>query len=84
MRIDLSLYDGSKEFVITWFHTKGGEQINYTVSMMAAVAHVPCIVIAYWLGVETNWHPDSIACIKRLIDFYGYDSIENKPPNAPI
>lgn len=84
MTIDLAIYDSNKDFVIGWFNTKGGKDIGRTVSIMASATHVPCIVIAYWLGEHTNWHPDSIISIKSLTDFYGYTDIQNKPPGAPI
>lgn len=84
MTIDLEIYSTNKAFVVGWFNTKGGKDIKRTVSQMASATFVPCIVIAYWLGEETNWHPDAIDSIKGLIDFYGYTTIENKPPGAPL
>lgn len=84
MHIDIGLYEASRHIVINWFHTKGGKDIKRTISMMSSSTHVPCIVVAYWLGAETNWHPDVISSIKGLVAFYGYTSITNKPPGAPI
>lgn len=84
MTIDLETYSANKKFVIDWFNTKGGKDIKRTIGMMATATFVPCIVIAYWLGEETNWHPDTISSIKSLVDFYGYTNIQNKPLGAPI
>lgn len=84
MRIDLAAFDANKNFVLNWFNTTGAKDPKRTISMMASALGVPCIVIAYWLGVETEWDPRVIESIKRLIDFYGYTDIENKPEGAPI
>lgn len=84
MRIDLDTYSVNKKFCIDWFNSKGGKDIKRSVGMLASMTHVPCIAIAYWLGEETNWHPDAISSIKSLVDFYGYTTIENKPQGAPI
>ena len=84
MTIDLATYDVNKTFCINWFNTKGGKDIKRSVGQLASMTFVPCIVIAYWLGEATEWHPDAISSIKSLIDFYGYTDIQNKPPNAPI
>lgn len=84
MTVDIELYTASKHKVILWFNTKGGKEIQRTISMMASAYHIPAIVIAYWLGEETNWHPDTIKAVQRLTDFYGYSDIKGKPPGAPI
>lgn len=83
MTIDIGGYDASKQTVLNYFHGKGGRDIQKTISMMAQAAHVPCIVIAHWLGVETNWHPDTTRAIKRLKDFYGYTTLLNRPEGSP-
>jgi len=82
--IDLATFDVNKAFCINWFNTKGGKDIKRSVGALASMTFVPCIVIAYWIGEETNWHPDALNSIRSLIDFYGYTNIENKPPGAPI
>jgi hypothetical protein len=82
--IDIDTYYENKTFVVNWFNTKGGKDINRSISMMASITFVPAIVVAYWIGEATSWHPDSIAAITRLKDFYGYTMIQNKPQNAPI
>lgn len=84
MHIDIAIYEANKRIVIDWFNTRGGKDIRRTIGMMASVTFVPCIVIAYWLGEETNWDPEAIQAIKGLIDFYGYTKIDNKPPGSPI
>lgn len=84
MRIDIDTYSANKKFVIDWFHSKGGKDIGRTISVMASATMVPCIVIAYWLGEETNWDKIAIERIQGLIDFYGYTQIDNKPKGSPI
>lgn len=84
MTIDIARYERNRNFVLGWFNTKGGKDINRTISMMAQATGVPCIVIAYWLGPETNWDQKVIDSIVRLKDFYGYSDIQGKPPGAPI
>lgn len=83
MTIDISAFDANKNFVLGWFATKGGKDIKRTISMMAQATNVPCIVIAYWLGELTDWHPDTVAAIVRLKGFYGYTTIKNAPIGAP-
>jgi len=82
--IDIGTYSANKTFAINWFNTKGGKDIKRSVGQLASMTFVPCIVIAYWLGEETNWHPDAVSSIKSLIDFYGYTEIKNKPAGSPI
>lgn len=83
MTIDIGGFDASKHIVLNYFHGKGGGDIQRTVSQMAQATHIPCIVIAHWLGVETNWHPDCMKTIKRLKDFYGYTEMLNRPAGSP-
>lgn len=84
MNIDISKFEKQKKFVIGWFNTKGGKNIERTISMMAVATFIPCIVIAYWIGEETNWDPQAVESIKRLTDFYGYKEIKGKPPGSPV
>lgn len=84
MTIDISMYVENKKHVINYFNNKGNRDIPNTISMMSSVLFVPCVAVAYWLGEETNWHPDSISAIQRLVKFYGYTKIEGKPVNSPI
>lgn len=84
MKVDIDTYSKSKDFVISWFHSKGMKDIDYTIGTMSPITFVPCIVIAYWLGEETKWDPLCIEAVKRLVDFYGYTEILNKPEGSPI
>jgi len=81
--IDISLYDASKSLILNLFESSNRD-IKRTISMMGSSTGVPCIVIAYWLGEYTQWHPDTLAAIKRLTDFYDYSEILNKPEGSPI
>jgi len=83
MIIDIGGFDASRLTVLNYFRGKGGGDIQRTISMMAQATGVPCIVISHWLGVETNWHPDTVKSIQRLKDFYGYTEILNRPPGSP-
>lgn len=84
MTVDIELYSLNKDFCIRWFKEKGHGDIKRCIGMLASMTFVPCIVVAYWLGEATDWHPDAVSSIKNLIDFYGYTNILNKPPGAPI
>lgn len=84
MHIDIAKYERSKSFVLDFYYGKGRKEVNYTVSMGAIIYMVPCIVIAYWLGEELGWPPEVVGKIDRLIKFYDYKEILNKPPGAPI
>jgi hypothetical protein len=83
MTIDIDLYKANKTFVISWFYGNG-QDVKRTISMMSLALFVPCIVVAYWVGEETNWHPDAVSSIENLTAFYGYTEIKNKPPGAPV
>ncbi len=85
MRIDIQTFDASKRTVLNWFDTKGGQDVKRTISMMAGVTFVPCIVIAYWLGEHTKWQDSQCEkSIKSLIGFYGYTEIQGKPEGSPV
>lgn len=84
MKVDIGIYNVNKNFCINWFNTKGGRDIKRSIGMLASTTFVPAIVVAYWIGEETNWHPDAVSSIKNIIHFYGYTEIEGKPPGAPI
>lgn len=84
MNVDISRYEASKPTVLNYFNGPGNKDVKRTVSIMAAATSVPCIVIAYWLGPETNWHPDVLRSIKSLTDFYGYTEIKGKPEGSPV
>ena len=83
MTIDLDAYDANKKFVLDWFNTRGNRDISNTISTMGFSTMTPCIVIAFWLGPETNWDPNLINTIKSLTRFYGYTDIRNKPEGCP-
>jgi hypothetical protein len=74
----------NKKQVQEWYLRDYKEDPGYAISLIAASVHIPCIVVAYWIGEVSNWHPDVIQSIKRLTESYGYTTILNKPPGAPI
>ena len=82
MHVDIALYDASKNTALNWF--RKNRDISRSISMIASFTMVPAIVVAYWIGEETNWHPDAVASIKRLQEFYDYSEILNKPPGSPV
>lgn len=84
MHVDIALYEKSKHHAIDWYVSKGGGDISRTIGMVSSFTMVPAIVVAYWLGEHTNWHPDAVRSIRRLQDFYDYSEILNKPPGAPL
>lgn len=80
----MRIYEGRKEFVLNWFRKQGRNDIRYTSANLSSGTMIPIIVIAYWIGEELNWTPESIKYIQGIKDFYGYTEIENKPVNAPV
>ena len=82
---DIAKYEASKQFIKNLYErNKDREDHQTMISVFAASSHVPCIVIAYWLGELSNWHPDVVSNIKTLIESYGYEEILNKPNGSPI
>jgi hypothetical protein len=85
MVIDLAKYDRQKSFALLYFRSRHGvKDIKRGISMCAHIYVVPAIAAAYWIGEETNWHPDAVSSIKRLTEFYDYKEILGKPPGAPL
>jgi len=83
MVIDIALYDATKAVVQGLFKPET-EDLGRHIAMTSNAFMVPCIVVAYWIGEITNWHPDTVSTIVRLRDFYGYTEILNKPKGAPV
>lgn len=85
MRVDVDSYKLNKPFVRQWYEK---HKVDYTpsksIAILAVSTMVPCIVIAYWIGEITNWPPEIICSIERLMLFYGYTEILNKPAGAPL
>lgn len=84
MTVDISKYEINKPFAIRYFEGAGGKSVNRSISMIASITGVPCIVVAYWLGDHAGWPQDAIDAVIRLKDFYNYSEILNKPENSPI
>lgn len=82
MIIDISLYGANKAMVQGLF--KQGSDVSTHISMMSSSFGIPAVVVAYWAGEITNWHPDALAAIKRLTAFYGYTEVRNKPEGSPV
>jgi len=84
MTIDISLYEASKKRIVSWYESHGNGDIKGSIGFLASSYSVPAIVVAYWLGELSNWHPDIVKSIVTIRDFYGYTSIINKPEGSPI
>lgn len=84
MTIDLNTYSINKDYIQSWFRTKGGGDVNYSISMLSSMTMVPCIVVAYWIGEVDGWSPKTLAAIARLTYFYGYTNVLSKPEGAPV
>lgn len=82
--IDLALYERSRGFVQKWHLEHGRGDHLATISKFAGYTHIPCIVIAYWLGDVTGWPPVIVHNIETLKKFYGYEEVLNKPAGAPL
>lgn len=84
MTVDIDTYSANKRFIQEHFLAKYKDNPGRAVGSIAQITHVPCIVVAYYIGPVCDWHPDIIKTIKSLIDFYGYSEIKNKPEGAPL
>jgi hypothetical protein len=85
MIIDIARYNINKPFVQGWYlKNKGKDSIGHVISSLACSTMCPCIVIAFWIGEITDWHPEALAAIERLTKFYGYKEIVNKPKGCPV
>jgi hypothetical protein len=88
MNVDINKYAINKDFVFKKYKAhkelKGDEELSPLISLLACATMCPCIVVGYWIGEASNWHPDVVESIKRLTKFYGYTNIMGKPPGAPI
>lgn len=81
--IDLALYSKSKAFVQEWHLQHGRGDHLGTIAKYAGYTHIPCIVLAYWVGEVTGWPKVVVDNIESLKKFYGYIEIKNAPPGAP-
>lgn len=85
MELNIDSYKLNKRFVLQWYEkNKKDYSPGQAVSVLAVSTMVPCIVIAYWIGEATDWHPEIIHSIQSLMKFYDYSGILNKPPGAPL
>lgn len=84
MTIDIDTYSANKDFIQKHFLSRYQNDPSRAVGQLASVTHVPCIVVAYYIGPLCDWHPDLINTIKSLISFYGYTDIQNKPEGSPL
>jgi hypothetical protein len=85
MKIDCNFAAAqNKKHVQAWFLRDYKDRPGYAISLIAASIHVPCIIIAYWIGPVCDWHPEVIKAIENLTESYGYTEILNKPEGAPI
>lgn len=81
--IDVGIYWRQKQPTLDWHKQNARGDINYTISSMAPGTHLPCIIIACWLGEEYGFDEQLIRKIKSLIKFYGYRQILGIPSNWP-
>ena len=84
MYIDIGAYFASKKTIISWLSVRDRKNLISNISMIAAITSCPCIAVAYYAGEEFGWTPEIAKYIKKMIDFYGYDEIRNKPEGSPI
>jgi hypothetical protein len=84
MYIDLDAYSASKKAIVSWLSSRARKDLTDNMTMISAVTFCPCIVVGFYAGEAFGWDEDIIKYIRRLIDFYGYDSILNKPEGCPI
>lgn len=84
MRVDLD-YGAkmNKKFVQDWWKSKGKNDPDIAVSIMAIALNVQCINVAFWIA-EVEDYPDWLKkSVDSLIKFYGYTKIINKPKECP-
>lgn len=84
MTVNIDTYSANKKFIQDLFLNRYKDDPSRAISQISAVTFVPCIVVAYYIGEVSDWHPDVIKTIKSLISFYGYTRIDNKPEGAPL
>ena len=85
MKIDLDLYKVGKKKAQEWYlYNKGHYSVGEAISLLAHSTHCPNIVVAYWVGELTDWHPDAVACIIRMKEFYHYETVDNRPEGSPV
>lgn len=85
MILDINKYIINKKFIQDMYLNAGaGTHLGTLISSLACCTMCPCIVVAYWVGEVSNWHPDTVNSIKTLMKFYGYTNILNKPDGAPL
>lgn len=84
MYVDVGAYDASKKAIVNWLSTRDQKDLISNVSMIAVITSCPCIVVAYYAGEAFGWSDELIRYAKRLIEFYGYDTILNKPEGSPV
>lgn len=84
MVIDIGKYKINKKYIQDWyFRNKDDKDIGRMIATLACATMCPCIVVAFWVGEASNWRPETIVCIQRLIKFYGYTGVLNKPESSP-
>lgn len=84
MIVDIDKYRLNRDFVRAAYLERRSDDLGMLISVLACSTMCPCVVIAYWIGEDSNWHPETVLAIKRLTKFYGYTKILNKPAGAPV
>lgn len=84
MREDFAKYSRErKEFVQRWTLENTHVDRSSIISIMAQSSACPCIIVAYWIGEVLDWPEDIKKSVDRLIEFYGYTELLNKPKGSP-
>lgn len=83
MKINLDHYKLSKKFIQEWFLLKSRDNPEYAVSLLSISTHVPCIVVAFYIGEINGWTKEILDIIERLIIFYKYTEILGIPDEFP-
>jgi hypothetical protein len=83
MYIDVNAYIESKNTIVNWLAIREQKDLIINISMIAVITSCPCVVVAYYAGEAFGWSTEVVKYIARLIEFYGYDQIDNKPLGGP-
>jgi hypothetical protein len=83
MHIDVGAYEASKRTIVNWLSNRDPKDRSADISMIAVTTGCPCIVVAYYAGEAFGWTEEIKKYIQKLVDFYGYTDISNKPEGSP-
>lgn len=76
----MDLYKSSKPAAKRWYEQyKDKVKPEDTINRVVGLTGAPCVVVGYWLYEFSNWDPYFIGFIERMMAFYGYEAVANKP-----